>query len=344
MKIDLSNMFSKIFQHVWKNGIDVSSKKLIAINFLFIFLVAGVSLSVLFHNDVAAIQQTAGKIDFELQPGQTSTMQWGFVSDSDEPFALTLRAEGVGSELLSFPKMVLMEPHQFVPVNITASIPSDYQNNVKLTPVIYATQFGEKGGSTIINIEMKKNTTIKIGNPPPDAEPKPEIIPETPSEIPQKEVSPTQVPASPEGTQIGSQETQVDPEPISATDKKSGGCLIATAAYGSELAPQVQLLREVRDNVLGTSSGTGFMTTFNAFYYSFSPTVADWERQNPVFKEAVRTALTPMLSTLSILNYVDLHSESEMLGYGISIILLTVGMYFVAPAAVMLYAKRKLNL
>ena len=113
----------------------------------------------------------------------------------------------------------------------------------------------------------------------------------------------------------------------------TNGCLIATAAFGSELAPQVQLLREVRDNVLfGTSSGTSFMTGFNSVYYSFSPTIADWERNNPVFKEVVKTAITPMLSTLSILNYVEIDSEQEMLGYGIGIILLNIGMYFVAPA------------
>jgi hypothetical protein len=124
--------------------------------------------------------------------------------------------------------------------------------------------------------------------------------------------------------------------PVQQPDEKKG-CLIATAAYGSELAPQVQLLREVRDNVLlRTSSGTGFMTTFNAFYYSFSPTVADWERDSPIFKEVVKTAITPMLSTLSILNYVEIDSEGEMLGYGIGIILLNIGMYFVVPAVVII--------
>ncbi|MDC4213977.1 MAG: peptidylprolyl isomerase, partial [Candidatus Nitrosopumilus limneticus] len=58
-------------------------------------------------------------------------------------------------------------------------------------------------------------------------------------------------------------------------EEKGGGCLIATATYGSELAPQVQLLREIRDNsLLNTESGTVFMKTFNEFYYSFSPTIA----------------------------------------------------------------------
>ena len=117
--------------------------------------------------------------------------------------------------------------------------------------------------------------------------------------------------------------------------KKGGGCLIATAAFGSEMAPQVQFLREIRDNtVLQTESGTSFMTGFNQFYYSFSPIVADYERENPAFKEAVKIAITPMLTSLAILNYVDIDSEEEMLGYGIGIILLNIGMYFVAPAVI----------
>lgn len=120
------------------------------------------------------------------------------------------------------------------------------------------------------------------------------------------------------------------------------GCLIATAAYGTELSPQVQLLREVRQNtLLATNSGTAFLSAFNDVYYLFSPTVADWERQNPAFKELVRVAITPMLSSLSILNYVDIDSESKMLGYGIGIILLNIGMYFGVPAFLLMFAKRR---
>jgi len=114
---------------------------------------------------------------------------------------------------------------------------------------------------------------------------------------------------------------------------KVGGCLIATASYGSELAPQVQQLRELRDNtVLQTESGSAFMAGFNQFYYSFSPTIADYERENQVFKEAVKLTLTPLLTSLTLLQYVDIDSEHEMLGYGIAIILLNIGMYFIAPA------------
>jgi len=120
-----------------------------------------------------------------------------------------------------------------------------------------------------------------------------------------------------------------------------GGCLIATATFGSELAPQVQLLRELRDNsLLQTETGTSFMNTFNEFYYSFSPIIADYERENPLFKEIVKITITPMISSLSILNYVDMNSEAEVLGYGISLILLNIGMYFVAPT-IIIYKIRK---
>ena len=124
-------------------------------------------------------------------------------------------------------------------------------------------------------------------------------------------------------------------------DERGGGCLIATAAFGSEMAPQVQFLRELRDNtVLQTTSGTTFMNGFNQFYYSFSPQIADYERENPVFKEAVKVTLTPLLTSLTLLNYVEIDSEEEMLGYGIGIILLNIGMYFVLPATVILQVSK----
>ena len=128
-------------------------------------------------------------------------------------------------------------------------------------------------------------------------------------------------------------DAKAKPEPESLPPARIGGCLIATATYGSELAPQVQLLREIRDNtVLQTQSGTSFMTAFNQFYYSFSPAIADYERENTVFKETVKLILTPLLASLTLLQHVDINSEYDMLGYGIGIISLNVGMYFIAPA------------
>ena len=123
--------------------------------------------------------------------------------------------------------------------------------------------------------------------------------------------------------------------------EEGGGCLIATATFGTEFAPQVQQLREIRDNtILSTKSGIAFMSGFNQLYYSFSPTIADLERESPIFKEIVKLSITPMLSTLSILNFVEINSETEMLSYGIGIILMNVGIYFAAPA-IIIYKIRK---
>lgn len=138
------------------------------------------------------------------------------------------------------------------------------------------------------------------------------------------------------------QTTQMEEKQVTTTQQsKGGGCLIATAAYGTELAPQVQLFREIRDDVIfSTNAGTAFMTGFNQFYYSFSPTIADLERQSPAFKEAVKITLSPMLSTLSILEYVQIDSEQDMIGYGIGIILLNLGMYLALPAVIIMKANR----
>ena len=126
---------------------------------------------------------------------------------------------------------------------------------------------------------------------------------------------------------------QVVEEPVAAPQESSeegGGCLIATATYGSELAPQVQMLREIRDNqLMNTESGSAFMSGFNELYYTFSPTIADMERESPVFKEIVKAGLTPMLSTLTIMESAE--TESEVLGLGLSVIALNLGMYIGLP-------------
>ena len=122
--------------------------------------------------------------------------------------------------------------------------------------------------------------------------------------------------------------------------EEGGGCLIATATYGSEMAPQVQQLRELRDNqLLNTESGTAFMGMFNDIYYSFSPIIADYERNNPYFKEAIKIAITPMISSLSLME--NANSESEVLGLGLSVIALNIGMYLGVPAIVVIGIKKR---
>jgi peptidyl-prolyl cis-trans isomerase B (cyclophilin B) len=65
------------------------------------------------------------------------------------------------------------------------------------------------------------------------------------------------------------------------------------------------------------------------------------QRENPVFKEMVKIVITPMISSLSILNYVDMNSEESVLGYGISLILLNLGMYLGVPAVVIVGIRKR---
>jgi len=134
--------------------------------------------------------------------------------------------------------------------------------------------------------------------------------------------------------------TEFAKETTNVKSGNGGGCLIATATYGSELAPQVQLLREIRDNqLLNTESGSAFMGTFNDIYYTFSPTIADYERENPYLKEAVKLAITPMITSLSLME--NANSESEVLGLGLSVIALNLAMYIGIPAIVLISIKKK---
>lgn len=120
-------------------------------------------------------------------------------------------------------------------------------------------------------------------------------------------------------------------------------CLIATASYGTPMAKEVQLLREIRDlQLLQTESGSAFMNSFNTFYYSFAPTVAQLEYDNPVFKEIIKTAITPLVASLSLLQFVEMDSELEVLGYGSGMIMLNIGMYFVVPIVAVWQIKKRI--
>ncbi|MEM3507191.1 MAG: CFI-box-CTERM domain-containing protein [Candidatus Bathyarchaeia archaeon] len=81
-------------------------------------------------------------------------------------------------------------------------------------------------------------------------------------------------------------------------------CMIATATYGSELAPEVQFLRDFRDKiVLNTFAGSNFMIAFNAWYYSFSPYIAEIIDKNSLLKEFMKIVLYPLIKMLQLSAY-----------------------------------------
>jgi hypothetical protein len=121
---------------------------------------------------------------------------------------------------------------------------------------------------------------------------------------------------------------------LSANQTQSG-CLIATAAFGSEIAPQVQQLRLFRNDIaLKTSAGSSFMQVFNAWYYSFSPSVAAYERQSSWLQDAVRTMIYPLLGILaistSVYDSLAFQSEFGIIAAG-SMASTLVGLVYFAP-------------
>ncbi|RNJ78359.1 MAG: hypothetical protein EB829_04845 [Nitrosopumilus sp. H8] len=203
------------------------------------------------------------------------------------------------------------------------------------------------GGDYAIQIHYKTSKVIVEFNyaggaapappppPPPPKAPEPILEPEPEPKVepePEPILEPEPQPTCGAGTVLKGGICVVD---APAADPPKSGCLIATATYGTELAPQVQMLREIRDNtVMSTGSGASFMTVFNDVYYSFSPYVADLERENPAFREAVKAFITPMISSLAIMSLAEDGSESHVLGLGITVIALNLGMYIAAPAMI----------
>lgn len=122
--------------------------------------------------------------------------------------------------------------------------------------------------------------------------------------------------------------------------ESQGGCLIATAAYGTELAPEVQNLREIRNKMYETEFGGRVMHVVNDFYYSFSPTVADWQRENVMFKETIRLFITPSMTSFSILDHENIGSENGLIGYVVSVVALNIGMYVGIPVLVVMRLRK----
>lgn len=134
---------------------------------------------------------------------------------------------------------------------------------------------------------------------------------------------------------------------ISIRVEQESRCLIATAAFGSEIAPQVQMLRSFRDGfVMQTFSGKQFMAVFNAFYYSWSPSVAAMERQNPLLRNIVKTLIYPLLASLELSKEVaqpfSATPEVAVLVTGLVASIL-IGLIYLAPLLAIIYLILKLR-
>ena len=298
-----------------------------------IFLLAFLSITVMSYgmpiqSFAAGVAPLTVNVEFSSYREGAEIAITGYIKDYDQSNDVTIRIQDPNGSFVYLSQ-------------ITPNSDGTYSDSVKAGGTI-----NKAGEYTILafwNSNRNQTTFEYLGSSEPAPAPAPAPAPPT-SEVMDMEPEPAVETESVSEPMCGAGTVLKDGVCVVKEKESSsgGGCLIATAAYGSEMAPQIQFLREIRDNtVLQTESGSVFMTGFNQFYYSFSPAVADYERENPVFKETVKLALTPMLTSLAILNYVDIDSETEMLGYGIGIILLNIGMYFVAPAVIIIKIKNR---
>ena len=131
----------------------------------------------------------------------------------------------------------------------------------------------------------------------------------------------------------------------SPSSNQPSKCLIATATYGSELAPEVALLRNFRDaEVMQTSAGKNFMQSFNAFYYSFSPQVASFIAFHGPVRSVMKVILYPLIGILYVSSKIfQISSFNGELTVTISGILAALGIGFVYFGPTVILGSRLVN-
>jgi hypothetical protein len=125
-------------------------------------------------------------------------------------------------------------------------------------------------------------------------------------------------------------------------------CVIVTASYGSDLAPEVVYMRYVRDNMIGsTDTGNILVSGWNNFYYSWSPYVANMISHSETLQSTFRILLLPLVAIIHSTAYVysgiaplSLTSAS-IIAFIFAAVSSTV-IYFVIPVIALLIFSRKL--
>ncbi|HKM76084.1 MAG TPA: CFI-box-CTERM domain-containing protein [Candidatus Bathyarchaeia archaeon] len=125
-------------------------------------------------------------------------------------------------------------------------------------------------------------------------------------------------------------------------------CLIATATYGSELSPEVRLLRDFRDySLMKSKIGSSFLIVFNAWYYSFSPYVAQYIANHPVARTLMKEILYPLVGFLFLSSkiYAELSAYPDLATVisGLVACMLIGGFYFGLPLGLLSRRRRNWN-
>jgi len=136
----------------------------------------------------------------------------------------------------------------------------------------------------------------------------------------------------------------------SETTTEGPRCVIATAAYGSELEPEVRYMRRVRDELIGSSrTGLFLVKTWNAFYYTWSPRVAQTISGSEILRMIVRILLLPLVGIANVtvltfwaVSHVTAVADVASLAAFVAAGLLSVTMYLFLPVTLLILLVKRL--
>jgi hypothetical protein len=94
-------------------------------------------------------------------------------------------------------------------------------------------------------------------------------------------------------------------------EPSAGGCFIATAAYGTPMAEEIEVLREFRDKCLLTNPMGQALV---GLYYRVSPPVAEFITEHPSLKPIVRAGLVPAVAMSTVVVYTTPAEKMAMIG------------------------------
>jgi hypothetical protein len=105
--------------------------------------------------------------------------------------------------------------------------------------------------------------------------------------------------------------TMDDDYSITAVFKFGTGCFIATAAYGTPMAEEIQVLRDFRDEYLVTNP---VGSTLVDIYYTVSPPIAEFITEHPSLKPIVRAGLAPAVAISTVVLNTSPAEKSALVG------------------------------
>ncbi|HLC39675.1 MAG TPA: hypothetical protein VJJ76_02225 [archaeon] len=110
-----------------------------------------------------ALGLTAGPVRIVVDVGASNSSRFGLLNNGNETITVAIRAEGDAAQFLTFPTSLELVPKKLTYVDVTATIPADYDGSLggNITGFMYALQEGSPG-QVQINVQARKVVQILV--------------------------------------------------------------------------------------------------------------------------------------------------------------------------------------